>query len=161
MDGNEASCVPKGNRDQGSEKFSKAFIYLYKFHRFSLYREITLCLQSLILFSIYFLGCSVPLLVCHRSLVMLSREYRAIVRKFLINHFLLGMTNAKLQRRRKTTLWLRHGVESSAIWDLFPAFTTHILTQGLPFPLNCLDWEVIKARILLPFFLSARYMKQR
>lgn len=52
---------------------------------------------------------------------------------------------------KKMTLWLRHGTESSAIWDLFPAFNTHLLTWGLPFPLSCLDWEVIKARILLPY----------
>lgn len=61
MDANEASCNLKGNRDQGSENFSRAFISLAKF---SLYCEISLCFQSSVLFSICFLGHSVILLCC-------------------------------------------------------------------------------------------------
>lgn len=59
---------------------------------------------------------------------MLSTEYRAIVKKFLINHFLLGMSNAQLQKRRKMTLWLKHGKESSVVRNLFLSVTICLLS---------------------------------
>lgn len=72
-----------------------------------------------------------------------------IVRKFLINHFLLGMPNAAIEKKKDDFVaeaWHGDVSDMGSISCLY-----HSLSDlGLLLLLNSLDWEVIKARILLP-----------